>query len=299
MEDLFQILNDTCFVAGTPLLTPEGSKAIEEFQPGDLILSRSEHDPHAPIVTRRVERVFKLTGLVAELRVGGRVIETTAEHPFYVQDQGWKKTCELEPGDQLVGHHGTLTPVEEITLTERTSAVYNLRVADDHTYFVGDASWGFSVWAHNTYSAKRMPDGTWGVWDDVRKKYVSGSDDKIIGFADPTEAKRKAAIWNTTEGHHADPKFLGGDPDQDLTEMLRGHHRGPGDSLHNELNRFLDTQRDAFGRSMRPKRGNKSQRIIDSFGRSRILRALAEFYKRFGDKYPDVARDFFKQHPEL
>jgi hypothetical protein len=27
--------------------------------------------------------------------------------------------------------------------------VYNLQVAEYHTYFVGDSSWGFSVWAHN------------------------------------------------------------------------------------------------------------------------------------------------------
>src|SRR5581483_3096131 len=30
--------------------------------------------------------------------------------------------------------------------------VYNLRVADYHTYFVGAPEWGFAVWAHNEYS---------------------------------------------------------------------------------------------------------------------------------------------------
>ena len=29
--------------------------------------------------------------------------------------------------------------------------MYNLRVAEYHTYFVGSQSWGFSVWAHNQY----------------------------------------------------------------------------------------------------------------------------------------------------
>jgi hypothetical protein len=29
------------------------------------------------------------------------------------------------------------------------ATVYNLRVADYHTYFVGGEDWGFSVWAHN------------------------------------------------------------------------------------------------------------------------------------------------------
>ena len=27
--------------------------------------------------------------------------------------------------------------------------VYNLRIEEYHTYFVGSAEWGFSVWAHN------------------------------------------------------------------------------------------------------------------------------------------------------
>src|SRR5205807_614531 len=35
-----------CFAAGTPLLTPEGSKPIEEFRVGDLVLSRSEYHPY-------------------------------------------------------------------------------------------------------------------------------------------------------------------------------------------------------------------------------------------------------------
>ena len=35
--------------------------------------------------------------------------------------------------------------------TGREEAVYNLRVAEWATYFVGDPGWGADVWAHNTY----------------------------------------------------------------------------------------------------------------------------------------------------
>jgi hypothetical protein len=41
--------------------------------------------------------------------------------------------------------------------TSREEAVYNCRVAEYHTYFVGDASWGFSLWAHNSYASARLP----------------------------------------------------------------------------------------------------------------------------------------------
>jgi hypothetical protein len=37
--------------------------------------------------------------------------------------------------------------------TEQWEVVYNIRVADFHTYFVGDETWGFALWAHNDYSA--------------------------------------------------------------------------------------------------------------------------------------------------
>jgi hypothetical protein len=35
--------------------------------------------------------------------------------------------------------------------TGEYEVVYNLRVADHHTYFVGCDEWGFSAWAHNAY----------------------------------------------------------------------------------------------------------------------------------------------------
>jgi hypothetical protein len=41
--------------------------------------------------------------------------------------------------------------VEDLLDTGEYETVYNLRVADFHTYFVGCQEWGFSVWAHNSY----------------------------------------------------------------------------------------------------------------------------------------------------
>jgi hypothetical protein len=56
---------------------------------------------------------------------------------------------EVRPGDVLLGRGGERVAVEEVYDTGKEEAVYNLRVADFHTYFVGDTNWGFSVWAHN------------------------------------------------------------------------------------------------------------------------------------------------------
>lgn len=139
-----------CFVAGTPLLTPAGCKRIEDFRPGDLLLSRPEHDPDGRAVAKAVEEVFVNTGRVLELRVGGRAIETTPEHPFFVEEKGWVEAGQLRPGDVLVGHGGGRVEVEGVRDTGEYATVYNLRVADWHTYYVGSPEWGFDVWAHNT-----------------------------------------------------------------------------------------------------------------------------------------------------
>ena len=101
------------------------------------------------------------------------------------------------------------------------------------------------------------------------------------------------------EQHHSDPVFMGGARNQRTTPLPMGTHRGPGRSLHNELNQFLGGRTDAAGNNMRPQRGNPGARIRENFTRQERLNALADFYKQFGDRYPDAARDFFNQHPHL
>jgi hypothetical protein len=77
------------------------------------------------------------------------LIRTTGEHPFYVVGKGWTDACLLQPGDLLCPRDGRAVPVQECCDTGEYETVYNCRVAEYHTYFVGDATWPFSVWAHN------------------------------------------------------------------------------------------------------------------------------------------------------
>jgi hypothetical protein len=144
--------NRACFAAGTPLLTPDGDRPIEQFRPGHLILSRSEFVPDGPVEVKVVEEVFVRLGRILHIHVGGQVIRTTAEHPFFVRDRGWLSAGELQVGQLLSGHDGQWTAVEDLLDTGEFETVYNLRVADFHTYFVGARDWGFSAWAHNLYN---------------------------------------------------------------------------------------------------------------------------------------------------
>ena len=49
----------------------------------------------------------------------------------------------------MISEEGLEVRVEGITDTGRFEKVYNLRVAENHTYYVGSAAWGFDVWVHN------------------------------------------------------------------------------------------------------------------------------------------------------
>jgi len=115
---------------------------------GDLMLSREEFAPESESEYKAVAEVFVREGLLWELRIAGRTIRTTAEHPFF-RDGDWTEANRLSEGDRLLLEDGSTAAVESIRDTGEWSRVHNVRIANHHTYFVGSADWGFSVWAHN------------------------------------------------------------------------------------------------------------------------------------------------------
>jgi hypothetical protein len=116
---------------------------------------------------------------------------------------------------------------------------------------------------------------------------------RVAGDAD--DAAGQLAPKEKTHGHHSNPKFMGGDPKQPLTDIPVPDHQ----ALHKDLNDFLHGKTDAAGNHMRPQRGNSAADIQQNFTRQERLDAITEFHKKFRAMYPDAARDFFKQHPHL
>jgi Pretoxin HINT domain len=133
-------------VAGTKLWTPGGYRSIETLLPGDLVYSRDEWNPSAAVEAKVVEEVFTRFAGILHVHLGGQVIGTSGEHPFYVDGRGWVPAGELQPGESVLCADGSLVLVEEVYDTGEWQPVYNLRVADHHTYFIGEESWG-----HNAY----------------------------------------------------------------------------------------------------------------------------------------------------
>ena len=99
-------------------------------------------------------------------------------------------------------------------------------------------------------------------------------------------------------GHHADPKFMGGKHNQNLTKLTDTDHK----QLHRDMNDFLvGKTKNINGGTvhMRPQRGNSGKKIRLNFTRTERLRALADFYKGKGAQYKDAVFDFFIQHQGL
>ena len=143
-----------CFPAGTPIRVADGEKPIEDIRPGDIVLSRDEHDVDGPVELKQVEEVFVREGRILKLSVGDQVIRATKEHPFFVEGNGWTAAGELTEGDLLSTETGEWIELQGVSETDEIAVVYNFRVADHHTYFVGSTDWQFSVWAHNRCNTK-------------------------------------------------------------------------------------------------------------------------------------------------
>jgi len=156
------------------------------------LLSRLDDNVGAPVQPRHVEEVFIRTAPVLALVVGGRVIETTAEHPFYVDGRGWVCAHELRVGDRLNSHDGQWLAVQAVEESGRITTVYNVRVEEYHSYFVGCGEWGFSVWAHNAdYVINPTGDGTFGLFHKDGNPVI----DAGLGVQRRFATKAEAEAW--------------------------------------------------------------------------------------------------------
>ncbi|WP_245742771.1 polymorphic toxin-type HINT domain-containing protein [Fontibacillus panacisegetis] len=135
-----------CFTSGTEVLTDEGEKNIEDIEVGDMVLAKNEETgEQAYKEVTALHRNEKDT--TYKLSVGNQIIETTDNHPFWVDGKGWALAIDLKVGDELVqsnGNHLTIDNIEIVHHDEKVK-VYNFTVADFHTYFVSS----LGIWVHN------------------------------------------------------------------------------------------------------------------------------------------------------
>lgn len=125
-----------CFVAGTPVWTARGKLAIEQLRTGELALTQNvqsgqlEFKPVVRPTTRPAMALVKVT-------IGSDEFTCTGGHLFWVVEQGWVKARDLKLGMMVHGAQCSAT----VTSNEAgpTSPTFNLIMADNHNYFVGES----------------------------------------------------------------------------------------------------------------------------------------------------------------
>ncbi len=180
-----------CFVAGTLVHTSNGLLPIEEVKVGDNVWSANpelssmqpELKPVTATITTHPDRLYHLL-----YETEGGISETlvsSGEHPFYVSNRAppqFVTAEELIEGDSWVlrsGESATLATVrtEDASDEEMFFTTYNIEVADNHTYYVGEPG----VWVHNASPAscqrvlaifdtftKRNGDDIWAAFASAR-----------------------------------------------------------------------------------------------------------------------------------
>lgn len=126
------------FTSGTLVLMADGShQPIGDVHAGDQVAAT---DPSAG-VTAAQPVLAQIPGAgrkdLVEVTVEGGVVTATANHLFWVVNQGrWQPAAELRPGDQLVSAEAATVAVTAVRRDTRPATVANLDVAGPHTYYL-------------------------------------------------------------------------------------------------------------------------------------------------------------------
>nr|WP_280528951.1 polymorphic toxin-type HINT domain-containing protein [Chromobacterium violaceum] len=130
-------------------MTDKGLKAIETFVGGELVWSRSDQTGEygfQPVVAHKATPYQAIYRVVVKNGSGYReTFRATAEHPFWLKDQGWLKASLLQTDMVLVDHAGQPLVVVSQEREGELDTVFNIQVAEFQTYHVGE----LGVWVHN------------------------------------------------------------------------------------------------------------------------------------------------------
>ena len=135
----FSVAEKGCFVKGTPVLVPGGSKPIEDIKVGDTILTRKDADSD-DLAEAMVTQTF--THIVDGYLIINGSLRVTPEHRMWVNSE-WKDAGDIQVGDALLGSSGGKVIVTSLEWQKGQFEVHNLAVKDYHSYFAGN------VWVHN------------------------------------------------------------------------------------------------------------------------------------------------------
>ena len=141
------------FRPDTPVATAQGEQAIGTLQVGELVRSynpqtqQMELEPIQKIWLNHDTDLVDLTLITTVKQTDGtikeqkEVIHTNEKHPFFTREKGFLPVNQLKPGMHVLEADGTYGVVGPLVIVPGAMWMYNLTVAQDHTYTVGAEQW--------------------------------------------------------------------------------------------------------------------------------------------------------------
>lgn len=126
-----------CLVAGTPIWTITGAKAVEEIKSGDLVLT--QHPDSGELAYKAVIMPTKRpAGPTVKIELTNETIRASSGHLFWVAGNGWTRAGTLAPG-QLIHDVTGSSAIKAVREDDEPVETFNLIVDNFHSYFVGQS----------------------------------------------------------------------------------------------------------------------------------------------------------------
>ncbi len=189
------------FTASTPVATASGEEPIGTVQVGEQVWAynpQTQHMELEPILHVWINHdhdLVDLTLTTSKPAPHGKpatrtseVIHTNQKHPFLTKEQGFVPVGQITLGMHVLRADGTYGVVTGWKSVPGASVMYNLEVAQDHTFAVGQGQWV----VHNCASG---PTGNIGR---QRVEYVRKNIDTLIPELGPEfpEGERLIHVWD-------------------------------------------------------------------------------------------------------
>jgi RHS repeat-associated protein len=153
---------------------------IDSLGVGDQVLAWDEASSRTGVypITAVWAHDDQVTGFVV---IDGEAIATTPGHPFYTLERDWVEAADLRLGEHVPSATSGWGLVEHLGWLRGPDRMYDLTVADAHTFFIGEGGW----LVHNCSAGKgfsRDQDALIQIAKEVkvRKAPMSHRDAKIL-----------------------------------------------------------------------------------------------------------------------
>src|SRR5579884_317702 len=154
LDDGESLLGDFCsFTASTAVMTATGNQAIGKLHTGEKVLAynpkthKMELEPILHVWIDKDSDLVDLTLTTVKAQHGrsvsrqSEVIHTNKKHPFCTKERGFLPVGQIKLGMHVLRADGTHGVVTGWRVVPGTQVMYNLEVAQDHTFTVGSGEW--------------------------------------------------------------------------------------------------------------------------------------------------------------